>query len=70
MTNNNNVLQSLDRKRKAVITLLLDESFEVEYYENNKLIHSFEAVNVSYDKVQEQANQFVNYESSPVLLEG
>jgi NADH:ubiquinone oxidoreductase subunit E len=70
MTNYNNVLQSLDRKRKAVITLMLDESFEVEYYENNKLIHSFEAVNVSYDKVQEQASQFVNYENSPVLLEG
>lgn len=70
MSSNYNILVSEDKKRKVVISLLLDESFEVEYYENGKVIHSFEAVNASYAKLQEQAYQYINYESSPVLLEG
>ena len=70
MSSNYNILTSEDKKRKVVISLLLDESFEVEYYENGKVIHSYEAINASYDKLREQAYQFINYESSPVLLEG
>lgn len=65
-----NVLVSEDKRRKVVISLLLDESFEIEYFEDGKVIHSFEAINASYDKLNEQAYQFINYQSSPVLLEG
>ena len=70
MSNFHNIFQSLDRKRKVVVSMKLDETFDVEYFENGKLIHSYDAFNKTITEIQEQAQQFINYEDSPVLLEG
>ena len=70
MSSFHNLLESTDKKRKVIISMLLDESFEIEYFENGKLIHSYEAVNKPINQIYEIARQFVNYENSPVLLEG
>jgi len=63
-------VENNDTKRKAVIYLNLDESFEVEYYENNRLVHSYEAVGQTFDSIRNMVDNYVISSVSPELLEG